>query len=92
MQVAVACKHGTISPETQEYMRSKAEKLLTYFERVTAITVTVTFDKLRCKIEILVDAEHKHVPVRAAPPPGGLPSSKSSARQTAARSAGVRFR
>ncbi len=60
MQVAVTCKHGTISPDIQEYLRSKAEKLLNLFERVTAINVTVTFDKSRCKVEILVDAEHKH--------------------------------
>ena len=60
MQVAVACKHGTISPDVQEYLRSKAEKLVNLFERVTAITVTVTFDKDRCRVEILVDAEHKH--------------------------------
>ena len=60
MQVAVACKHGTISPDVQDYLRSKAEKLLNLFERVTSITVTVTFDKSRCKVEILVDAEHKH--------------------------------
>jgi putative sigma-54 modulation protein len=60
MQVAVACKHGTISPDVQEYLRSKAEKLTNLFERVTSITVTVTFDKDRCRVEILVDAEHKH--------------------------------
>lgn len=60
MQVAVTCKHGTISPETQDYLRNKCEKLLTYFERVTAINVTVSYDNTRCRIEILVDAEHKH--------------------------------
>ena len=60
MQVAVTCKHGAISPDVQEYLRSKSEKLLTYFERVTAINVTVSFDKSRCRVEILVDAEHKH--------------------------------
>lgn len=60
MQVAVTCKHGTISPDIQEYLRGKAEKLLTYFERVTSIGVTVSFDKDRCRVEILVDAEHKH--------------------------------
>lgn len=60
MQVAVTCKHGTISPDVQEYLRSKSEKLLNYFERVTSIHVTVSFDKTRCRVEILVDAEHKH--------------------------------
>jgi len=60
MQIAVTCKHGTISQDVQEYLRGKSEKLLTYFERVTAINVTVSFDKSRCRVEILVDAEHKH--------------------------------
>ncbi|MDB5336249.1 MAG: ribosomal subunit interface protein [Planctomycetaceae bacterium] len=60
MQVAVTCKHGTISPDIQEHLRSKSEKLLNLFERVTAINVTVSFDKPRCRVEILVDAEHKH--------------------------------
>lgn len=60
MQVAVTCKHGTISPDVQDHLRHKAEKLLNYFERVTAINVTVTFHDSRPKVEILVDAEHKH--------------------------------
>lgn len=60
MQVAITCKHGTISSGVQEHVTQKAEKLLTFFERVTAINVTVAFDKDRVKVEILVDAEHKH--------------------------------
>ncbi len=60
MQVTVTCKHGTISSDKHEYIVQKAEKLLTYFERVTAIGVTIAFDKDRARVEILVDAEHKH--------------------------------
>lgn len=60
MQVAISCRHGTIRPETQTYVTQKAEKLLTYFDRVTAIGVTFTFDKGTTTAEILVDAEHKH--------------------------------
>jgi putative sigma-54 modulation protein len=60
VQVAISCKHGSLSAANQEYMTRKAEKLLTYFERVTAINVTTTFEKLRVRVEILVDAEHKH--------------------------------
>ena len=60
MQVAITCRHGSIKPELNEYIRSKSEKLLTYFERVTAIQVTVDFDHEYVKVEILVDAEHKH--------------------------------
>ena len=60
MQVAITCKHGQLSANQQEYMTRKSEKLLTYFERVTAINVTVTYEKGRVRTEILVDAEHKH--------------------------------
>jgi len=65
MQVLVTCKHGTIDSEVQQHLVTKAEKLVTFFERVTAINVTVTFDhhthhNNNCKVEILVDAEHKH--------------------------------
>ncbi|MGQ0637505.1 MAG: ribosome hibernation-promoting factor, HPF/YfiA family [Planctomycetaceae bacterium] len=60
MQVAISCKHGHLSPNQQEYITRKAEKLLTYFERVTAINVTVTFENGGVRVEILVDAEHKH--------------------------------
>ncbi len=60
MQVAITCKHGQLSANQQEYISRKSEKLLTYFERVTAINVTVTFDNGRVRAEILVDAEHKH--------------------------------
>ncbi len=54
MQVAIACKHGHLGPNQEEYITRKAEKLLTYFERVTAINVTVTFEKGGARVEILV--------------------------------------
>jgi len=60
VQVAVTCKHGQLSANQQEYISQKAGKLLTYFERVTAIQVTVTFENGGVRVEILVDAEHKH--------------------------------
>jgi putative sigma-54 modulation protein len=60
VHVAITCKHGQLSANQQEYMTRKSEKLLTYFERVTAINVTATFEKGRVRTEILVDAEHKH--------------------------------
>lgn len=60
MQVAITCRHGTLRPETQTYVRDKAGKLLTYFARVTAIQVTFDFSNGVATAEILVDAEHKH--------------------------------
>ena len=60
MQVAITSRHGTLPDEVQEYITRKAGKLLTYFERVTAIGVTVDFEGDRIEVEILVDAEHRH--------------------------------
>ena len=60
MQVAIACRHGTIDDGVHEFITRKSEKLLTYFERVTAIEVTVDFSADRVNVELLVDAEHKH--------------------------------
>lgn len=60
MQVAITCRHGSINSSTQEYMTRKAEKLLTYFDRVTSIAVTVDFTNGKVAVEILVDAEHRH--------------------------------
>ncbi|MDZ4684916.1 MAG: ribosome-associated translation inhibitor RaiA [Planctomycetaceae bacterium] len=69
MQVAISCRHGTLRPETHDYVAQKAEKLLTYFDRVTAIGVTFDFSNGTSTAEILVDAEHKHnfVAVETAP-------------------------
>jgi putative sigma-54 modulation protein len=60
VQVAITCKHGQLGVNQQEYITRKSEKLLTFFERVTAINVTVTFENGGVRVEILVDAEHKH--------------------------------
>ena len=60
MQVEITCRHGSISPDFQEYINRKTPKLLTFFERVTAIRVTLDYEGDRATVEILVDAEHKH--------------------------------
>lgn len=60
MQVAITSRHGTLSPSAHEHIVRKAEKLLTFFDRVTAINVTVDFSTDRINVEILVDAEHRH--------------------------------
>lgn len=60
MQVAITCRHGSIKSDLNEYIARKSEKLLTYFERVTQIQVTLDFLDGRIRAEMLVDAEHKH--------------------------------
>ena len=59
MQVAITTRHGNIRDEVREHIATKSEKILTYFERVTSIEVTVDFEKERVKVEILVDTEHR---------------------------------
>ncbi len=61
MQIQIACRHGHIREEVRELISQKAEKLLTYFERVTAIVVTIDLKVAdHVKVEVQVDAEHKH--------------------------------
>jgi len=63
VQVAITCRHGSLREEVQQVLTRKSEKLLTYFERVTQIQVTVDFGKAGKEgvgVEILVDAEHRH--------------------------------
>lgn len=60
VQVAITSRHGSLSPSANEHISRKAEKLLTFFDRVTAINVTVDFSNDRTNVEILVDAEHRH--------------------------------
>jgi putative sigma-54 modulation protein len=60
VQVAITCRHGSISSSAQEYMTRKAEKLLNIFDRVTSIGITVDFTNGKSTVEILLDAEHRH--------------------------------
>jgi len=60
VQVEITVRHGEISEDFRNYISKKSEKLLHYFERVTAIQVTLDYEGDRVKVEMLVDAEHKH--------------------------------
>jgi len=60
VHVEITCRHGHVKDDVRAYMAEKVEKLLTYFERITAINVTISFENTHAKVEILVDAEHKH--------------------------------
>ena len=60
MQIEISTRHGALSPEQQQYLHDKAEKLLKYFGRLMAIEVAVDQGKQAWDVEILVSAEHKH--------------------------------
>ena len=61
MQVKISVRHGTLSEDSHQMIREKAEKLLHFFERLTLIEVTVDMGKNGDKaVEFVVQAEHKH--------------------------------
>jgi putative sigma-54 modulation protein len=61
VQIKVSARHGHLNEDHQTEIREKVEKLLHYFDRLTMIEVTVDLgDKIHKKVEIHVDAEHKH--------------------------------
>ena len=72
MQVTVTARHGHLDDATQKQLQEKAEKLLTYFDRLTAIGVVADLHRDRAdhvRVEVTAKAEHKHefVAAEAAP-------------------------
>ncbi len=61
MQINVTTRHGHLNESTQERLVSKVEKLIRFFERLTAIEVVVDLkDSSKPRVDINVSAEHKH--------------------------------
>jgi len=63
VQVKISVRHGHLSDDNQAILREKAEKLLHFFDRITMIETTVDLQKTpdeRCRVEFVVQAEHKH--------------------------------
>jgi putative sigma-54 modulation protein len=63
VQVTVSARHGHLSDEAQQQLNEKAEKLLHFFDRLTAIAVTVDLHRDhdgKLSVEIIAHAEHKH--------------------------------
>ena len=61
MLITISARHGSLSPETQQRIREKVEKLTRIFDRVMAIEVTVDLDHREAPlVDVRVSAEHKH--------------------------------
>lgn len=61
MQVSISVRHGQLAESTQEKLKSKAEKLSRFFDRIMAIEIIVDMqDEQAPAVELLVSAEHKH--------------------------------
>jgi putative sigma-54 modulation protein len=61
VQIKLSARHGHLTDDHQREIRQKVEKLLHIFDRISMIDVTIDLgDKVFKRVEILVDAEHKH--------------------------------
>jgi putative sigma-54 modulation protein len=61
VQINIATRHGHLSAATQDKIRAKVARLSRYFERLTAIEVTVDLEhETTPAVDVRVDAEHKH--------------------------------
>ncbi len=61
MQINITTRHGHLSAATKSKIVAKVSRLERYFERVTAMEVTVDLEhETTPVIHLTVDAEHKH--------------------------------
>ena len=59
MQITISARHGHLSPGTQEKIQEKVEVVRRFFDRMTAIGVTVDLEhRERPSVELRVRAEH----------------------------------
>ena len=59
MQIAVSARHGHLHTDTQARIREKGEKLRKYFDRLTAIQVTVNLEHRETPdVELRISAEN----------------------------------
>ncbi len=60
MQVSIATRHGQISDETKEKIEQKLAKVHRFFDRLTAVELTVDLkDPHKPGVHLNVSAEHK---------------------------------
>ena len=59
MQISISTRHGQLSEASKAKLAAKAEKLNRFFDRLTAIELTVDLkDPQKPKVDLLVSAEH----------------------------------
>ena len=79
MQTNISARHGHLSSSTQERITEKVEKLNRYFDRLTAIQITVDLEhRENPTVELKVSIEHSEALV-ATDQSGGVMSSLDGA-------------
>jgi putative sigma-54 modulation protein len=61
VQIKISARHGHLSDETQAKIQEKLDKLTHFYDRLTAIDVTVDLEHREApNVDLRVSAEHKH--------------------------------
>ena len=61
MQIKISTRHGSVSKATQAEITAKVEKLTRFFERLSAIEITIDLERRDApSVDLRVSAEHKH--------------------------------
>jgi putative sigma-54 modulation protein len=61
VQINVSARHGHLSPASQSKISAKVSRLQRYFDRLTALDVTVDLENHNLPlVEIIAKAEHFH--------------------------------
>jgi len=61
VQINVSSRHGHLSPASQSKITAKVSRLKRYFDRLTALNVTVDLQNSALPaVEIVASAEHMH--------------------------------
>lgn len=59
MQVSISARHGHLSSATQEKIESKVERVRRFYDRISAIEVTVDLEhRDSVDVEVRISAEH----------------------------------
>ena len=56
MQITISARHGHLSDQTQQKISEKAEKLHRFFDRITAIEVTVDLEHHEESVDVEIRA------------------------------------
>jgi ribosome hibernation promoting factor len=61
VQIKISTRHGHLSESMQDKIREKVQRLERYFERLTAIEITIDLTQPELPlVNLNVSAEHKH--------------------------------
>jgi putative sigma-54 modulation protein len=61
VQIEISTRHGHVSEQTQAKITTKLEKLTRFFDRISAIEVTIDLEHREApSVDLRVSAKHKH--------------------------------